>query len=229
MATSRICAIPDCGKPHRARGYCEAHYKTIIQKGYQPPTKPCGVDGCKLLARGRKYCLKHYKRFYKYGDPLAGSTYRGDAQKFLADVAKHTEKGPCLIWPYTRNLQGYGQIRFEKKLHVVSRLVCALVHGEPPTPKHEAAHLCGLGHEGCCNPHHLAWKTPSENQKDKVIHGTHNRGSQNPGAKFTKDQVAAIRKEAATSSDTYVSLARKHGVAAEVLRCLVIGKTYKEE
>jgi hypothetical protein len=27
MATPRLCSIPNCGKPHEARGWCEKHYK----------------------------------------------------------------------------------------------------------------------------------------------------------------------------------------------------------
>jgi len=29
MAKSRLCSIPDCGKPHEARGYCNKHYKRL--------------------------------------------------------------------------------------------------------------------------------------------------------------------------------------------------------
>jgi hypothetical protein len=52
------------------------------------------------------------------------------------------------------------------------RLMCQLAHGDPPTPDHIAAHSCGRGHEGCVNPNHLSWKTYSENELDKRVHGT---------------------------------------------------------
>lgn len=33
MATTRICSIEACGKPHRSRGYCRAHYKRFMAYG----------------------------------------------------------------------------------------------------------------------------------------------------------------------------------------------------
>jgi hypothetical protein len=92
----------------------------------------------------------------------------------------------CLLWPFARR-QGYGYIATkDRKQSDVHRLACIAVHGEPPTPKHEAAHSCGRGREGCVNPRHLRWATKSENQIDSVRHGTSN-------AKLTEAQVRKIR------------------------------------
>lgn len=33
MANSRLCSIPDCGKPHLARGWCRAHYQRWKKHG----------------------------------------------------------------------------------------------------------------------------------------------------------------------------------------------------
>lgn len=33
MATSRLCSIEDCGKPHAGRGYCWAHYERLMSHG----------------------------------------------------------------------------------------------------------------------------------------------------------------------------------------------------
>lgn len=33
MANSRLCSIPDCGKPHKGRGYCQAHLVRLRKKG----------------------------------------------------------------------------------------------------------------------------------------------------------------------------------------------------
>ena len=33
MAKSRLCKIPDCGKPHSARGWCEPHYRRWLKHG----------------------------------------------------------------------------------------------------------------------------------------------------------------------------------------------------
>ena len=33
MATSRLCSIPDCGKPMKAKGYCANHYRRLTRNG----------------------------------------------------------------------------------------------------------------------------------------------------------------------------------------------------
>jgi hypothetical protein len=76
----------------------------------------------------------------------------------------------------------------------VHRLVCERKEGPPPTPKHEAAHLCGNGHLSCCNQKHLTWKTRGDNASDMIVHGTHSRGERCGSAKLTRDQVLLIRE-----------------------------------
>jgi hypothetical protein len=33
MANSRICSLPECGKPYHCKGYCEAHYTRVRRHG----------------------------------------------------------------------------------------------------------------------------------------------------------------------------------------------------
>lgn len=42
------------------------------------------------------------------------------------------------------------------------RLMCVIIHGEPPTPQHEASHLCD-DNWLCLCPDHLLWETKREN------------------------------------------------------------------
>lgn len=79
-----------------------------------------------------------------------------------AHIAHEGEE--CLIWPQSRNHQGYGQVGYFGKVKKAHHIMCRLAHGEPPTPKHHAAHSCGNGHGGCVHPKHLSWKTPTENR-----------------------------------------------------------------
>lgn len=73
------------------------------------------------------------------------------------------------------------------------RLVCEAWHGPPPTAQHQAAH----GDGDRLNNHftNLRWATPTENQADKVAHGTHNRGERHGMAKLAPAQVVAIRAD----------------------------------
>ena len=228
MADKALCSIPDCGKPYCARGYCSTHYKRIIQKGYKrPPTDPCRIEGCEKFSHGHGLCIKHYKRLLKHGDPLAGADY-GMAKTFYDSLLTHDDREKCVIWPFAKNVAGYGQIRRNKKTQLVSRLICVAVHGEPPTSKHEAAHLCGKGHQACVNPHHLAWKTWAENNADKLVHGTHNRGDKHCFAKLTNDQVRQLRAEQPFRTEPYVKIAARLGINESTLRAVIAGKTYKD-
>jgi len=139
--TCLVCSIPDCGKPHMARGWCQ----------------------------------KHYFRFRRHGDPLGGAI--GDARRYFEEVILNYDGDECLPWPFSTADCGYGRIRIGGRKQVVSRAVCERVNGPPPTPAHEAAHSCGKGHEGCCTKRHLRWATRTENQAERVAHGTnHIRG-----------------------------------------------------
>jgi hypothetical protein len=69
----------------------------------------------------------------------------------------------CLIWPFSVNYQGYGQVGYYGKVKKAHRIMCELAHGAPPTPKHVAAHSCHNGHGGCVHPKHLDWKTARQN------------------------------------------------------------------
>lgn len=158
MANLRVCSIPDCGKPVRARMFCRCHYE----------------------------------RFRKYGNPMSGKAFPGQAKRYYEEVVLGYEGDECLTWPFGTN-RGYGQFWTDGRSQYVSRLVCAATHGEPPTPKHEAAHSCGNGHLGCVAKRHLRWATSKENKADKVLHGTTNRGERQGIAKLTRSDVRIIR------------------------------------
>ena len=159
MAPSRICSIPDCGKPHVARGWCGAHYN----------------------------------RWHRHGDVLGGRTPPGKPARYFDNVVVKYAGDDCLVWPFARGDHGYGLIVREKRNISVSRLVCEVIHGPPNAPNLEAAHACGRGHLGCVAPRHLSWKTPKENQNDRIEHDTHARGERNTSAKLTREQVRQIR------------------------------------
>jgi hypothetical protein len=59
----------------------------------------------------------------------------------------------------------------------VHRIVCESFHGLKPSNQHHAAHLNGVRDDN--RAENVAWKTPSENAEDKVLHGTSLRGRDN--------------------------------------------------
>jgi hypothetical protein len=96
---------------------------------------------------------------------------------------------------------------------LVSRRVCEETKGPPPTPAHEAAHSCGKGHLACVTKGHLSWKTHAENQTDKLIHGTDNRGQKHMMVKLTEDDVREIRALRGTMLQR--EIARQFGISQQ--------------
>jgi hypothetical protein len=110
----------------------------------------------------------------------------------------------------TTHRDSYLMVTWQGKRTTASRAICELVHGPPPTPKHQAAHSCG--NAWCCNGAHLRWATPAENLADKVRHGTadRHRGPVNP-------RIAALVGKMATAGLSHRELAQQVGVSS---RCI---------
>ena len=153
----------------------------------------CVVEACERQVFSRGWCNSHYKRWWRHGDPFGGGTMIGDPHRFL-EKATAGETDECVLWLFARSRQGYAAVRHNGRRQLVSRIVCERVHGSAPSPKHEAAHSCGKGHLGCVNGRHIRWATPSENNADKLIHGTHNRGERQSNVKLKESQVREIWK-----------------------------------
>lgn len=168
------------------------------------PFKSCSISECKrnahYLKKGsRGFCQMHYNRWKRYGDPLAGAPCRpspGEPLRWLLEIASAYTGTDCLIWPFARWKDGYAKVRVHNSHRYASRVICEQVNGPPTDPEHQAAHSCGMGHKACVNPVHLSWKTVSENQNDRIRHGTSNRGERNGQAKLTRSDVLKIRKMA---------------------------------
>lgn len=203
MANERICSVVGCGKPIKSKGMCGKHYKRLKNHGTTEivvrsmrSAEPCSVSGCDKFATARGYCPRHYSKFKRYGDPTKGrQNPHAEPVRFLRDIIMVHSSDACLPWPYatsgSRELP-YGSIYFEKKTWRVNRLVCLLKHGIPPAEFYVAAHNCGFSL--CCNPLHIRWATLSENQEDRNVHGTSNRGPNSGGAKLTENDVREIRE-----------------------------------
>lgn len=80
------------------------------------------------------------------------------------------------------NAKGYIEVRLKTRdgkspLRRLHRIILETFKG--PCPEgYEGAHNDGVPSNNELS--NLDWKTPKDNQADRVIHGTHNRGKQNP-------------------------------------------------
>lgn len=117
----------------------------------------------------------------------------------------------CIWWPMGRDDKGYAVVCIpggtNRKAY---RVICEMVNGNPPTPKHVASHTCGNGHAGCVNPRHLEWKTNSENQRDRRRHGRQVGHPYGNKGTLTPEEIAAIQAERGRTPIT--TLARRYGV-----------------
>lgn len=141
---------------------------------------------------------------------------------FIHEVALRYNSGDCLLWPYTAGSNGYGQVSVDGRRATASRYVCELVHGAPPTPKHEAAHECG--NSLCVNPRHIAWKTHKENCADKLAHGTAQRGQKHPNSKI--DDAAAIEIISLKGKKTQAEVAAMFGISQPQVSLIQNGKQW---
>jgi len=104
--TDRICSIPDCGRRHKGRGFCEAHLDRwkrhgdplhggpVVTKGIHAE---CTFPGCGRPYKGRGYCEPHLERWKKHGDPAEGGPIR--ARGLLAE---------CMVDGCHGSIKGHG-------------------------------------------------------------------------------------------------------------------------
>lgn len=186
----------------------------------------CSIPNCGKNAATRGWCNRHYQQWRRTGNPIgAPRTPNGEPLRFIHDTALKHEGPECLTWPYGRDGKGAGSVRINGRHTVVSRYICELVHGSPPSPTHEAAHSCGKGHEACVAPTHISWKTPVENMADKLIHGTDHRGVRHPLSKLTDEDVLKIR-ELYSQGLTQQEIANQFGITRSVVGNIHHGRTW---
>lgn len=122
---------------------------------------------------------------------------------------------------------GYLQLNLSLGGKIISRLVhtlvCEAFNGPCPEGK-ECAHDNGIKTDN--RPSNLIWKTELENKRDKIRHGTSLRGSKNPNAILTPDQVREIRRRGA-SRKGYAEIAEDFGVSYAAVSLIVNGRNWQ--
>ena len=153
----------------------------------------------------------------------------------LGEVRRRTAStypaGYTLKGDRTRN--GYRRVQMMRdgithRVHV-NRLVAEAFHGAPPSDQHQAAHLNGQRSDD--RAENLAWKTPSENHADKIVHGTWQGGEHHNQAIMSEDDVHRIM-EARTSIRGGKNkrgshrIARDFGLPRHAVQAVISGRTW---
>lgn len=221
MAAGSVCKVPSCGKAVKGSGLCSGHLHRLHRYGSptgRPPERVrnvCSVENCGAYAFGHGFCSKHYKRWRKHGDPNTAGTASGEVGRWLNNVALAHKGDECILTPFSRNPSGYGRTYYNGRLIGAHVYICTVVNGDRPSPKHEACHSCGNGHNGCVSPHHLRWGTRSDNVRDAIRHGTFRgggpSGDDHPMAKLSSNDIRAIR-QALDDGEPVKAIASRYGV-----------------
>lgn len=150
----------------------------------------------------------------------SGSSVMGKAKEFFDKALQH-QSDACLLWPYFIAENGYGKIKFRGRMVYAHRHVCGLAHGDPVSPKMDAAHECG--NRACVNPRHLRWATRAENIADKRWQGTQTRGACHGPAKLAEDQVLSIMQDPRSHQE----IANEFGVSRANIGLIKAGKSWR--
>lgn len=103
---NRICDIPNCDRPHEARGYCSTHYARLKRGAdlgapikHVEPTLCCVVEGCERRHAAKGYCKLHYGRKARGADMSAPFGGNRPSEKCSIDFCDlpHLAKGYCSI------------------------------------------------------------------------------------------------------------------------------------
>lgn len=130
----------------------------------------------------------------------------------------------CVLWPFSVRSNGYGAAYYQGKCTTAHRAMCTEAHGPAPTPMHDAAHSCG--NRACVNKRHLRWATRTENQADRFLHGTDDRGEKQYRSRLTTGQVTDIIRTQPRGSEVR-RLAAELGVSRGAIYSIMRGKNWK--
>lgn len=134
-------------------------------------------------------------------------------------------KGPdeCWLWRASLSVSGYGRIGLGGKrgrVEIASRVSWELSRG--PIPEGLAVlHRCY--NPACVNPAHLFLGTQADNVRDMYAkqRGNRPKGEDHCCARFTTEQVIALRETYATGGVSMRELAQRHGVSHRAIGRIV--------
>lgn len=130
----------------------------------------------------------------------------------------YQRKIPGKLLEASRDAEGYRHVYKVGRIH---RAVLLAFVGPCPEGQ-EVRHRDGDKENNSLK--NLLYGTRSENQLDRVGHGTSHRGEQHPMVKLTTQQVIVIKKD--RGATTQRALAKRFGVTAGCVRSILIGRNW---
>jgi hypothetical protein len=117
--TDRICTVPGCPKPYKAKGYCATHYARLRKTGEPGPAeslklpKPlteCSVPKCESLVRssGSVYCEMHYGRVRRTGDLEAQRRWRVSGGPCSVEGCEESDRDIGMCMKHATRMRRHG-------------------------------------------------------------------------------------------------------------------------
>lgn len=139
------------------------------------------------------------------------------------------KRDECWVWLRTKNVSGYGMVYVQEfRSDVVAHRVSWMLFRGPIPEGMDVLHKCD--NPACVNPNHLWIGTNSDNNTDAgrkgrfILRGK--PGATNPRAKFTNEQVRALR-EMPKYYGFFEEMAAKYGVNKSIIRKIYYYQSYK--
>lgn len=172
----KVCDIPDCEKPIRAKGLCGMHYERLRTHGvYGGPQKVvhrrdsiCVVEECFKPHCAKGFCQMHYLRMKNHGSIYGTSMTAADddrtlEQRFMDNVWI-VESG-CWVWMGALYTQGYAAFYVMPGTRVRGHR-WSYEHFVSPVPDGMVVdHRCRV--RSCVNPSHLRPATFAQNARNR--------------------------------------------------------------
>jgi hypothetical protein len=144
-------------------------------------------------------------------------------ERFLAKVCPEPKDG-CWLWRGQVRADGYGMVRFERKVHLAHRLAWTFFRGEI-APGLVVCHKCDV--RACVNPEHLFLGTMMDNVRDMMEKGRSRQGENHRSAKLTAEQVRKIKTILAEGLLRVSDIAREYGVTHATIACIARGTSWR--